>query len=127
MRTGKLKNKNTGVTIDVFATTEHPDSHYGIPVWVDENNVAYSDADGNSIKNTEYELVFDTNSERQRIGQELATLREKRGLSARQLAELADIHFSNVGKIERGAYNVSIDILSKICNVLDAELTIREK
>ena len=43
------------------------------------------------------------------------------------MAELSGISFANIGKIERGAYNVSIDILSKVCKALDAEVTITEK
>lgn len=40
MKTGKLKNLATGEIIEVTATTEHPDSHYGRAVWVDKDNVA---------------------------------------------------------------------------------------
>lgn len=36
-----LTNNITGVSVEVHATTEHPDSSYGIPVWVDDNNIAY--------------------------------------------------------------------------------------
>ena len=30
-----------GTEIPVHATTEHPDSHYGKAVWVDDENLAY--------------------------------------------------------------------------------------
>ena len=36
-----LTNNITGVSVEVHATTEHPDSSYGIPVLVDDNNIAY--------------------------------------------------------------------------------------
>lgn len=36
-----LKNNITGVEVAVHSTTEHPDSHYGQAVWVDDNNQAY--------------------------------------------------------------------------------------
>lgn len=36
-----LKNNVNGSEVRVTATTEHPDSSYGKPVWVDENNVSY--------------------------------------------------------------------------------------
>lgn len=37
----RLKNLLTGEEIEATATTEHPTSSYGQPVWVDENNVSY--------------------------------------------------------------------------------------
>jgi len=37
----KLTNLINGVTIEVHATTDHPDSSYGQPVWVDDNGTAY--------------------------------------------------------------------------------------
>ncbi len=41
MRTATLVNRLNGVKIKVYSTTDHPDSHYNIPVWVDEEGVAY--------------------------------------------------------------------------------------
>lgn len=38
----RLINNITGETIQVVSTTDHPDSSYGKAVWVDENNVAYT-------------------------------------------------------------------------------------
>lgn len=61
---------------------------------------------------------------REVIGFQIAELRNKRGLSTRQLAELSGVNYTNIGKIERGVYNVSIDILSKVCNALDAHIDI---
>lgn len=61
---------------------------------------------------------------REIIGQQLADIRKKRGLTVRQLAELSGVNYTNIGKIERGAYNVSIDILGKVCNALGATIKI---
>lgn len=61
---------------------------------------------------------------RQQIGQQLANIRKKRGLTVRQLAELSGVNYTNVGKIERGAYNVSIDILGKICDAMKTKISI---
>ena len=44
MKTARLITAK-GDRIKVYATTEHPDSHYGKEVWVDENNVAYLEVD----------------------------------------------------------------------------------
>lgn len=66
---------------------------------------------------------------RESIGFQLAEIRNKRGISIRELAELCGVNYSNIGKIERGSYNVSIDILEKICKALGASIkiiTVRE-
>lgn len=41
MRTAKLKNMVNGAEVRVHATTDHPASSYGIPVWVDDDDNAY--------------------------------------------------------------------------------------
>ena len=61
---------------------------------------------------------------RKNIGQQIAMLRKGHGLTVRQLAELTGINYANICKIENGKYNVSIDILNKICSVLGARITI---
>lgn len=62
MRTGKIKNMVTGEVINVVATTNHPDSHYGKAVWVDEDNVAYMEVDF-KIPNPFYEVIEDSGKE----------------------------------------------------------------
>lgn len=69
---------------------------------------------------------MDTNNYRAEIGRQVAELRSKRGLSTRQLAELCGVNFANIGKIERGAYNVSVDILGRVCEALGARLRIED-
>ena len=61
------------------------------------------------------------------IGRQVAELRAKRGLSTRQLAELCGVNFANIGKIERGSYNVSVDILGKVCAALGARIKIESE
>ena len=63
---------------------------------------------------------------RAEVGRQVAELRNKRGLSTRQLAELCGVDSSNIGKIERGRYNVSVDILGRVCDALGARLKIEE-
>lgn len=36
-----LTNKVNGESVEVHSTTEHPDSSYGQPVWVDDEGQAY--------------------------------------------------------------------------------------
>lgn len=63
---------------------------------------------------------------RQKIGSAIAIFRKKRGLTIRELADKCNVTYSNISKLENGSYNVSIDILSRICNALGVEITILE-
>ena len=63
---------------------------------------------------------------RERIGRRIAEIRAESGLSTRQLADMCGVNFSNIGKIERGAYNVSIDILSKVAIALGYEIDFKK-
>ena len=56
MRKAILKNKATGVEIEVYATTEHPDSSYGKAVWVDKEGIAYLQVDY-PFENPFYEII----------------------------------------------------------------------
>lgn len=69
---------------------------------------------------------METNNYRAEVGRQVAELRNKRGLSTRQLAELCGVDSSNIGKIERGRYNVSVDILGRVCDALGSRLKIEE-
>lgn len=53
------------------------------------------------------------------IGQRIRDLRKQRGLSQEQLGEMAGVHFSYIGKIERAEKNVTIVNLEKIAAALD--------
>lgn len=63
---------------------------------------------------------------RERIGKRVAEIRQNKGLSIRKLAELCGVTASNITKIEHGRYNVSIDILGKICNALGCKIDLVE-
>jgi len=41
----KIKNLLTGKIITVWKSTNHPNSSYGIPVWVDKDNNDYGQAE----------------------------------------------------------------------------------
>ena len=64
---------------------------------------------------------------REYIGKCIAEIRKAKGLSIRQLAEASGVNFANIYKIENGKYNVSVDILGKICEALDYRIDIVEK
>ena len=61
---------------------------------------------------------------REYIGKRIAEIRQAKGLSIRQLAEACGVNFANIYKIENGKYNVSVDILGKICEALGCRIDI---
>ena len=67
-----------------------------------------------------------TTEYRAEVGRQLAELRAKRGLTAQQVADLSGVNRVNITKIERGSYNVSVDILGRVCDALGARLRIEE-
>jgi transcriptional regulator with XRE-family HTH domain len=56
------------------------------------------------------------------LGQVIRAERNSRKLSQEKLAELADVHMTYIGKIERGTINVSIDSLVRIAAALELKL-----
>lgn len=63
----------------------------------------------------------------QDIGAIIKDIRNRRGLSIRALGELSGVQFANIGKLERGEYNPSVNILNKILLALNCELIVEEK
>lgn len=61
---------------------------------------------------------------RKEIGATIAFHRNKKGYSQRELASITGYSYANICKIERGLYNVSIDILGNICDALDIKIHI---
>ena len=60
-----------------------------------------------------------------RIGEKNCRTPEGEGLSQFQLAQLTGIDSSNIGKIDFGKYNPSLEILSRIGNALGVEIDFR--
>lgn len=63
---------------------------------------------------------------REYIGKRVAEIRQAKGLSIRQFADLCGVSAQNITKIEHGRYNVSIDILGKICEALGYRIDLIE-
>ena len=59
-----------------------------------------------------------------RLAFEIKALREKKGLSQRQLAELVGTTQSAIARLEGGRISPSLPTLDRIANALDAELTV---
>jgi len=58
-----------------------------------------------------------------RLGRRLSNLREKRGLSQTQLADMAEIGRAHLSQIENGAVAARIDTLYAIAQALDLSLS----
>lgn len=55
---------------------------------------------------------------RERIGKRIAELRKTRGISQARLAQLTKLDSSYIGKIEKGRFDIGIDNLCRIVEVL---------
>lgn len=58
------------------------------------------------------------------LGQTLAEYRRQHNMTVRELADISGISYQNITKIEHGKYNVSIDILNRICQALGVRIAI---
>jgi transcriptional regulator with XRE-family HTH domain len=59
---------------------------------------------------------------KQRVGKRIRELRTQKGYSQEELADLARLHFTYVGSVERGERNISIVNLEKIARALEVDL-----
>ncbi|MEK4510136.1 helix-turn-helix domain-containing protein [Paenibacillus sp. FSL K6-2524] len=53
------------------------------------------------------------------IGERIRDLRKERGLSQEQLGELANLHYTYIGGVERAEKNISVLNLAKISDALN--------
>lgn len=64
---------------------------------------------------------------RKKLGEQLATIREAKGFTQQQVADITGLQRPHIARAEGGRYNVGIDVLAKIANALDAEICIQAK
>jgi transcriptional regulator with XRE-family HTH domain len=64
-----------------------------------------------------------SNSELLRLGENIRQLRLSKGLSQEKLAELADLHRTYLGGVERGERNISLLNLIRLARVLEVPVT----
>ena len=57
-----------------------------------------------------------------RIGNNIRTIRQRKGLSQEKLAELANVHRTYIGMIERAEKNITLVSLEKIANALEVNI-----
>ncbi|MFZ2448690.1 MAG: helix-turn-helix transcriptional regulator [Syntrophobacteraceae bacterium] len=58
-----------------------------------------------------------------KFGQKVREERTKQGLSQEQLAELAGVHRTYIGMIERAEKNITLENIEKIANALNISLS----
>ena len=63
---------------------------------------------------------------RERVGKNLRIIREKKGYSQDELAEIMDVHRSTISKIETGKFAITIDYLVKFAWYLDFDVSFIE-
>jgi transcriptional regulator with XRE-family HTH domain len=64
---------------------------------------------------------------RLKLGDKIRIVREKRGYSQEQLAELMNINRSTISKIENGKFSITVDYLVRFSIFLDHEFKVVEK
>lgn len=64
---------------------------------------------------------------RLKIGDKIRQVREQRGYSQEQLADLMDINRSTISKIENGKFSITVDYLVRFSIFLDYEFKVIEK
>ena len=60
------------------------------------------------------------------IGKRIRTIREKKGYSQDELAEIMEVHRSTISKIETGKFAITIDYLVKFGWYLDFNIEFKE-
>ena len=61
---------------------------------------------------------------RKRIGERFRQIREDYGWSVEQVATMADLKPATIEKIEAGVFNVPLDVLCRVADVLGSQLTV---
>lgn len=64
---------------------------------------------------------------RVQIGIQMRMQRESQGWTQEQVATMADVKPVTIEKIEVGAFNVPLDVLTRVADVLSCELAIKSK
>lgn len=64
---------------------------------------------------------------RLKLGDKIRVVREQRGYSQEQLADMMDINRSTISKIENGKFSITVDYLVRFSIFLDYEFKVVEK
>ena len=64
---------------------------------------------------------------RLKLGDKIRQVREERGYSQEQLADMMDINRSTISKIENGKFSITVDYLVRFSIFLDYEFKVIER
>ena len=64
---------------------------------------------------------------RLKLGDKIRQVREQRGYSQEQLADMMDINRSTISKIENGKFSITVDYLVRFSIFLDYEFKVVER
>ena len=68
----------------------------------------------------------DLAAHRVQVGKQFKMIREAQGWTCEQVATMADVKEVTIEKIEAGAFNVPLDLLARVADVLGCEVLIRQ-
>lgn len=75
----------------------------------------------------EHTNILDMRAYRIQVGQQFRQVREAQGWSVSQVALMADVKEATIEKIEQGAFNVPLDILARVADVLGCDIIINQR
>ena len=68
-----------------------------------------------------------TNKHREQLGRDFRETRTALGWSVEQVAQMAGVKPITIEKIETGKFNVSLDIMVRVADVLSSDVTLKER
>ena len=73
------------------------------------------------------EIDVMTKEGRKRLGKQFRSVRKAQGWDVAQVACMADVKESTIEKIEEGVFNVPLDVLTRVADVLCCDIILNEK
>ena len=73
------------------------------------------------------DLAEYTNKYREQLGRDFRETRTALGWSVEQVAQMAGVKPITIEKIEAGKFNVSLDIMVRVADVLSSDVTLKER
>ncbi len=68
-----------------------------------------------------------TNKHREQLGRDFRETRTALGWSVEQVAQMAGVKPVTIEKIEAGKFNVSLDIMVRVADVLSSDIALKER